>query len=201
MSAIAENMRRQRLPLLGLAVVLVAMLGAGIWVLVSQAASDRSGQPRYPVAAPAVEQAPWRFEYSAEGRFGKLSKAQRDRYAAQKEKVAALLTTIYDGIFLEPSRLERAIRDSFSSDAARSLDTKGLVFPNTATDVKATRRWARIGLDAQGADFAVGRVKVVAAASVADRPVKVEHRSTLWLERANGDWKVIAFDVEQGPAR
>jgi hypothetical protein len=30
---------------------------------------------------------------------------------------------------------------------------------------------------------------------------KVDHRSTLWLERSDNGWKVIAFDLKQSPAK
>ena len=198
MSTIAENLRRQRLPLLTIGLLLAAT--TGIWVFLDQSAIQRE-RTDLPVAAPAVEQAPWKIEYSAEGRFGKLSKAQRDSYANQKENVAALITGIYDAIYIEPAQLAKVIESSFSGDAARSLKAEGLSFPSGATEVKTTRRNARISLDAQKANFAVGRVTVSAAATVDQRTVNIEHRSTLWMELADGDWKVIAFDVEQGPAR
>lgn len=199
MSAIAESLRRQRLPLLTIVAVLV--LGTTAWVLVSRTTSEHLGRPDYPVAAPAIEQAEWRVDFTAQGRFGKLSNAQRDSYAAQKEKAAALVQGVYDGIFLEAARLEQLVKDSFSSDAARSLDTAKLAFPSGATDVKTTRRRARIALDASTADFAIGRVTVLAEASVGERLIEIEHRSTLWMERGSDGWKVIAFEMEQGPTK
>ena len=199
MSTIAENLRRQRLPLLTIGLLLAAT--TGIWVFLDQSAIDRREGTDLPVAAPAVEQAEWKIEYSAEGRFGKLTKAQRESYANQKENVAALITGIYDAIYIEPSQLAKVIQSSFSGDAARSLKAEGLSFPSGATEVKTTKRTVRVSLDAQKANFAVGRVTVDAAATIDKRTVNIEHRSTLWLELADGDWKVIAFDVEQGPAR
>ena len=200
MSAIAENLRRQRYPLLTIAAL--AVLAAGIWIMLFQArAADHNTQSDLPVAAPAVEQAPWKIQFSAEGRFGKLSKAQRESYANQKENVAAVVTGIYDAIFIEPAKLDEAIEATFSRDAARSLAAKDLSFPTGATEVTTTRRRASIGLAADNADFAVGKVTVFAEATIGERQVDVEHHSTLWLERADGDWKVIAFDVKQGPAR
>ena len=199
MSAIAESLRRQRLPLLTIAAVLV--LGAVAWVVVSETTSKHLSQSDYPVAAPAIEQADWNISYAAEGRFGKLTKSQRDRYATQKEKAAVLVQGVYDGIFLEAARLEQLVEDSFSSDAARSLETSKLGFPRGATDVKTTKRRARIALDASTADYAIGRVTVLAEATVDERNIEIEHRSTLWMERGDSGWKVIAFDLEQGPSR
>ena len=199
MSAIAENLRRQRLPLLTIAACIVG--GAIAWMLISSATSEHLTNPDYPVAAPAVEQADWRVEYAAEGRFGKLTDAQKARYAAQREKVAALVQNIYDGIFLEPTRLNDVLKTSFSAAAAGSIHTDKLGFPNGATEVRTIKRRAHVALDAQTADFAIGRIEVVAEATVDDRTVDVAHKSTLWLERADAGWKVIAFDLEQGPAK
>ena len=200
MSAIAENLRRQRFPLLTIAALLIAAIGVW-WLALSQSATHHESGTDLPIAAPAVDQAPWKIQYSAEGRFGKLSKAQRESYANQKENVAGVLTSIYDAVFIEPSQLDDVINASFSRDAARSLTAKDLSFPTGATEVTTTRRRANIGLAADNADFAIGKVTVFAEAKVGERRLEVEHHSTLWLERADGDWKVIAFDVEQGPAR
>ena len=198
MSAIAENLRRQRLPLL--TVIAVVVLGAVAWVLISRTTADHLTNPSYPSAAAAVEQVKWEIDYKAEGRFGKLSKAQLAAYATQKEKVGALVEDIYDGIFLDPARLDELVKQSFSADAARSFDAKKLGFPPGATEVTATERSAHIALDSGTADFAISRVTIVAEATVEEKTVTVEHESTLWLERSDG-WKVIAFDLEQGPAK
>ena len=199
MSAIADSLRRQRLPLLTIVVVTIAAVVA--WALVSRTTAEHLTRPGFPVAAPEIEQARWEIDYSAEGRFGKLSKFQRDRYAAQKVKSAALVTGIYDGIFLEPQRVEDLIKVSFSGEAAQRLNAKKLGFPPGATEVTTTRRRAHIALDAATADFAIGRIRVVAEATIGNKTEKVDHRSTLWLERSDNGWKVIAFDLEQGPAK
>lgn len=134
MSAIAESLRRQRLPLLTIAAVLV--LGTVAWVMISNTTSEHLTSPDYPVAAPAVEQADWKFNHTLEGRFGKLTKSQQEQLAVQRPKVVALVQSIYDGIFIEPSELERVIKDSFSAAAARSIHTDKLGFPRGATEVK-----------------------------------------------------------------
>lgn len=199
MSAIAESLRRQRLPLLTTMAVLVA--SAGVWALLAQTATQHRRGSALPVAAPEIEQAPWKVTFSAEGRFGKPTKSQREAFANQRKNVAAVITGIYDGIFLEPARLDAVVKASFSREAARSLRTNRLSFPKGATEVTTTYRRARIGLEAERANFAIGRVTVLATAMVQERKVELEHRSTLWLERAEGSWQIIAFDVEQGPTK
>ena len=199
MSAIAESLRRQSVPLLTIAIVLVA--GAIGWLVISRIATTTvSSDTDLPVAAPAVEQAPWKIKYAAEGRFGKLSTAQKNRFAVQKKDVGVLVASIYDALFLEPATLDHVIKSSFSSLAARSFDTKDLGLPRGATDAKTTTRRAVVSVDAQTADLAIARITVAVEATVNDQPVDVKHQSTLWLER-DGDWKVIAFDLKQGPGK
>lgn len=199
MSAIAENLRRQRLPLLTIAACVVG--GAVAWALISNATSEHLTTSERTVAAPAVEQAEWRVEYTAQGRFGKLTKAQRERYATQKKNVATLVQSFYDGIFLEPAQLDKVLKGSFSAAAANSIHPDKLGFPEGATEVKTIKRSAHVALDAQTSDYAIGRIAVVAEAGVGGRTVDIEHESTLWLERVDTGWKVIAFDLEQGPAK
>ncbi len=198
MSAIAENLRRQRLPLLTIAVVLA--LGAVAWVFVARATSEHLTQPAPPVAAPAIEQAEWKIDYTA-ARSGKLTKAQHARYVARKDAVAGLVQGLYDAIFLEPARLQQVVKAAFTSDGARSLRADRLGFPSGATDVTTTSRKADIALDARTAASAIARVSVTAEATLGDRTEMIAHRSTLWIERANGGWRVIAFDVKQGPRK
>ena len=199
MSAIAESLRRQRLPLLTIAVLL--LLGTIAWVYLARTTSEHLTQPDYPVAAPAIEQADWRFDYTEARRYGKLSKAEQARYAEQKQKATALVQDLYDGIFLEPARLKDVVKDSFTADASKSFKTDHLGFPSGANDVRTLKRTAQLALDAVTARSAIGRVTVLAQADMDDRVVKIEHRSTLWLERSDKGWQVIAFEVEQGPAK
>ena len=199
MSAIAESMRRQSVPLLTIAIVLIA--GTIGWIVISRVATTGvMSDTDLPVAAPAVDQAPWNVKYAAQGRFGKLSNAQKKRFAVEKKDVGVLVTSIYDSLFLDPATLDDVIKSSFSSLASRSFETSKLGLPRGATDAKTTTRRAVVSLDAQTADLAIARITVAVEARVDNQPVKLEHRSTLWLERDDG-WKVIAFDLRQGPRK
>ena len=199
MSAIAESLRRQRLPLLTLVAVLV--LGAVAWGLISQTTAEHLTTPDHPVAAPASSQAPWKIQFTARGRTGKMSKDVEARYDTQKARAGVVIQGLYDAIFLEPSQLDDFVKRTFTEDAARSIDTRNLGLPPAATEVTTTTRTAQVGLDVETADVAVARVRVVATAGLEDRDVKVEHESTLWLERNDNTWRVIAFDLTQGPKK
>jgi len=199
MSAIAENLRRQRLPLLTVAALLV--LGAAAWTVLSLTTREHLTTTRGPSPAPAVEQAEWKIDYSSGRRYGKLSKAEQARFATQKDKATVLIQDLYDGIFLEPGGLAAVIETSFSEEAAGSLDTSRLGFPPVAREVKTTKRTAHIALDATTAAAAIGRVTVLAQAHVNERPIQIKHESTLWMERDEKGWRVIAFDVKQTPVK
>jgi hypothetical protein len=199
MSAIAESLRRQRTTLLALVVAIV--LGGAAWVVISQTTADHLTAPDYPEAAPAIEQAPWQIEYSDSGKLGGLSNQQKARYAIQRKRAGDVVTDVYDGIFLDPARIDDLLKSSFSSEAADSIDTNKLGLPSGATDVTTTERKAHIGLDAATADFAVAKLSLLVEAHVGDRDVEIQHESTLWLERVDNDWKVVAFDLEQGPVK
>lgn len=198
MSAIAENLRRQRLPLLTIAGVLV--LGIAAWAVIARVTSDHLTRPATSTAAPENEQAEWKFDYS-QARTGKLTKAQQARYVVQKQKATVLIQDLYDGIFLEPSRLPAVIKTSLAASAAKSLRAERLGFPSGSNDVKTIKRKAHIALDSTTTKAAIGRVTVLAKAKVGERPVKIEHQSTLWMERDEKGWKVIAFDVKQKPVK
>jgi len=199
MSAIAENLRRQRLPLLTFAAVLI--LGATAWAVVSETTSEHLTRSQDTIAAPAIEQASWKVDYSFGRRYGKLSKVEEARLATQKEKAAVLVQDLYDGIFLEPARLQELVQRSFTVDASRSFDTKALGFPSGAQDVRTTKREAHLAMDATTASSAIGRVTVVAEADLDDRTAQIKHESTLWMERGANGWRVIAFDVKQKPLK
>ena len=199
MSAIAESLRRQRLPLLTIAAVLV--LGAVAWTLIARTTSEHLTQRDSSVAAPAIEQADWKMDYSEARRYGRLSKAEQARFDIQKEKAAVLVQGLYDGIFLEPARLETVIKDTFTADASKSFEADRFGFPGGASDVKTLKRTAHISMDAVTADTAIGRVSVIAQADLDDRIVRIKHSSTLWMERKDKGWQVIAFDVQQGPTK
>ena len=199
MSAIAESLRRQRTTLLTLAIAVV--LGGAAWVVISQTTAEHLTSPDYPEAAPAVEQAPWRIEYSDSGKLGGLSNQEKARYAIQRKRAGDVVTDVYDGLFLDPARIDDLLKTSFSSAAASSIDVKKLGLPEGATDVTTTKRKAQLGLDAATANFAISEINIVIEAHVGERDVEIQHKSTLWLERMDNDWKVVAFDLEQGPVK
>lgn len=151
-------------------------------------------------APPRIKQAPWRIGKFPAGSVAAMTRTDRRRLRAQRPKVAALIRSLYDAMFLEPHSLKETIKGRFTRPAARSLAASRRVgLPGDATAVETLARTARIGIEATGARRAVASVRVSAVGSVGRRRFHVVHRSTLWLVRSRARWEVIAYQVEQGP--
>ncbi|MDQ3939819.1 MAG: hypothetical protein M3238_00520 [Actinomycetota bacterium] len=197
MSAIAENLRRQRLPLL--ATVSVALMASLVWLGLVYPPSPPSSATS--VAAPGVVQPAWDVIVSLEGRSGPLTKADKAAFNRSRPQVVALVEDLYDGLFLAPGTVDEVVARAFTRAAARSLESAALGLPANTTDVEIIRRSAEIGLQAQGSRHAAVDVTVVAKGETAGKPIKVSHSSTLWLERQGRSWKVIGFEVTQRPLK
>lgn len=148
-------------------------------------------------AIPGLPQATWEMRVHASGVDGVLTRAQKKALERQRPKLRSLVKKVYDSLFVHPNRLQATLKKNFSEPAAVALRRAG-PGATTAGRVSTTLRRARIGIQAAGgARMAVASVTVRALADGDGRPVV--HRSALWLERARGDWKVVAFDVRQAP--
>jgi len=148
-------------------------------------------------ALPDLPQATWEMSVHASGVEGKLTGAEKKALQRQRPELRVLVKRVYDSLFIHPNRLADTLKENFSEPAAVSLRRAG-AGADEAGRVATTLRRATIGIQATGgARMAVASVTVHADGDGSDQPVV--HRSALWLERARGDWKVVAFDVRQGP--
>lgn len=146
---------------------------------------------------PQLSQARWRFDTVAAGGNGKLSKRESAAVRRQRAELRSTLKTIYDGIFVDPAKLGPALKANFSRAAARSFRKAGVGAAEAGT-VRTTHRRAEIAMQPlQGVRRAIATVTVRAVEVGPKR--KVFHRATLWMERPNKTWKVIAFDLSQNP--
>ena len=149
------------------------------------------------VAVPKLPQASWEMSVRPSGVDGKLTAAQKKAFRRQRPGLRTLVKRVYDALFIHPNHLPAALRESFSEPAALALRRAGAGVAKPGR-VATTLRRASIGIQATGgARMAVASITVRAVADGVAKPVV--HRSSLWLERARSDWKVVAFDVRQGP--
>ena len=198
MSAIAESLRRGWMPVAALGVVAIAGI---IWLLTLHYTAPIAPASNLPQAAPASEQAPWHINQTVEAKSGKLTEAQKKIVAARGDGAVTLVKNVFDGIFLEPQTLDDVVNHDFSSDAAHSLNARHLGFPDGATNVTTLSRRADVGIEAAHGKFATATVDIMASAQANSKLVKVKQEATLWIERDGSDWRVIAFDVDQRPAK
>ena len=197
MSAIAGNLRRQRLPLM--AIGAAALLAGLVWLSLTY--MDTRPSNTGGIAAPGVQQPEWKLDVSLEGQVGKLTKADKVAFNRARPEVVDLVASVYDGLFLSPSTVDRVVSRAFTNEAAASLKAANLGLPAQTSDVRILRRSARIGLEATGSRHAAVDVRVVAKGEAGEEPIKVSHSSTLWLERRSNGWKVIGFEVTQRPLK
>jgi hypothetical protein len=153
------------------------------------------------VAAPGVHQADWKLATFPAGGVGTghLSKQAKARVKAQREPLVALVEDVYDAMFLAPDNAQKVVHERFEAAAGASVLAKKIGLPAGVEEVKITKRSARIGIYVQGAKTAAARVKVIGSAVKNGHRSAFKHESTLWLERTDRAWKIIGFDVSQGP--
>lgn len=151
-------------------------------------------------AVPAAEAgAPWDIATRPIGMHGKLDKAQKARFEAQRGRVAALIEDLVDASVLEPARLPAAVRGAMTQSAAAAFRKAVPAIPSQATNVEAARRSARVGIQAPAFRSAAARIKVTMRATIDGRPTTWRNDITLWMQREATTWKVLAFDLARVP--
>lgn len=154
-----------------------------------------------PSITPEIEQAKWKVTTRIAPGHNKLGKKRRLRVRKRAMPIGDLVAEVYDTLFLSPDRKKAVVKARFIPATARALlRTKAGVATN-ASEVKTLRRTADIAIDAGTTRAAVARVTVKARGARGTKSFIVVHDARLWLEKARGRWKVIAFRVDQEPAK
>jgi hypothetical protein len=183
---------------LAVGVLLVALIAGTAILLLLQ---SRSNNPDPSQAGRGVgSQAAWQITSFAVG--GKDPGAKNP--APPKEQTAAverLVRDFHDALFLFPAELKQTTNKFFTAPAADALAKSDIGLPASAKDIRTTRRFARIGIEADGAQRAAAFVEIVATGTSKEGPFKIASTSRMWLERDGAQWNVIAFDLDQRPLR
>lgn len=201
MDSIVETAKRPRVQLAagliagGLALVLVVALVATGGGLPSQPRPQVQGG----IAAPEVRQAPWKIETFPVRYRTPMKKKDRTALKDQRPRLRKTLRELYGTMFLKPGRMNQVIRSSFAEPAAKEYRRSKAGLPKNAHDVRILARRARIGIDAVSARRAAANVVVRARGASGKKTFGIEHHASLWLEREKGHWRVIAFEIDQGP--
>ena len=146
---------------------------------------------------PEITQAKWKMKSNPVGKVGKLTKKQKKRHKVQRARVKSVVREVYQAMFLDPESIRQVISERFSRRAGRALVRAGPGFRPGAEKIKTLQRRANIGLQAHTASAAAAKVFVRARARGADAVVRLRHRATMWMQRIDGEWRVIGFEVNQ----
>jgi hypothetical protein len=187
------------LPLVAAGTALALGVGLLTYVLLQQRTEAGEAPVGPTVAAPTdIPQAEWRVVTGSRG-GNKVSKAERARVKKQAAEVTATIQTVYDTLYLDPTNIEQVIADSFADAAGAAIVKPGVGLPKGADQIQTTQRRARIVLYSETGSQAIADVGVSLKGVVEDRPFRIKHAATLWLQRGDKGWKVVAFEIEQKP--
>jgi hypothetical protein len=150
---------------------------------------------------PEIEQAKWKVTTRIAPGHNKLGKKRRLRVRKQAVPIGDLVAEVYDTLFLSPDRKKAVVKARFLPATARALLRTKVGVATDASEVKTLRRTADIAIDAGTTRAAVARVTVKARGIRGTKPFIVVHNARLWLEKVRGRWKIIAFRVDQEPAK
>ncbi len=143
----------------------------------------------------ALPQASWDVGVFPAG-AGKPTKAQKAVVTAQRDDLKVLVENIYNALLMEGS-VSSIKGKSITEEAGAALDRSKLLLPKGMSEVQTVKRVASIGVDTK-ATHAAAKVIVSFKGMLDGKPVRMMHRSTLWLQRGPRGWKVIAYSGEMG---
>lgn len=209
MSALMPVERRVWIPAAAALALLLVL--AAVWTLQSDpppgpaSSGDKEAAPA--IDAPqALTQAKWEVRAFPARVGAKVTKGQKKAAEAEGGLAGATVKTVIDAAFLERSSLKGLGGKELAPGVEAALDKARFGAPGGAKKVRITRRVAHLGIDPLTARRASAELSVGFRAEVGGKPQRYLQRATLWLEKTDGKWQVIAFsgdrfDVEPKPDR
>jgi hypothetical protein len=189
------------LPLVAAGIALALAVGLLTYVLLQQQTESRGGgaRPAPTIEAPtSLPQARWRVKTVPKG--GKrISKAEQARVKKRGAKVATVVQTFFDTLFLDPTNTDEIVAATFTRGAAKALARPGVGLPQGAEEVQTLRRRANIILYAETASQAIATVEVRLKGVAEEQAFRLQHAATLWLQRSDKGWRVMAYEITQKP--
>lgn len=199
MSIAATTRRRPWVVPAGIALAVALAAGLTLLVLWKQHTRTSTGPSQPFSAAPATEQARWEIKTVPAGAITHVDKDDRALAEKQGKSVEHVIRDIYDTQLLDPRDLPKVLRTTFTAAAAKSFEHSGFGIPKGATEVKSTKRVARIGVDVAGARSASADVTIALVGRLKAQALRITQHSTLWMQRGDeGNWRVVGYDVSQG---
>jgi hypothetical protein len=193
-----RNRKQRRITVAVAGAILLASLGTAC----TEPPSRESPRAQVPeVSTAKIKQAPWRIRMQPVGSVGKITRADKKQLKAQRPKLVTLVKDVYDSLFLFPSRKKAVLRKRFVRRAARRVLSSNAGVSPRAERVHTWSRRADIGVQPNNAAAAAVKVYVHATGTVGGKIFRLVHRATLWLQRSKRAWKVVGFEVNQGPVK
>lgn len=178
-----------------LVAVSVAALSA-LWLVAADRVSIGAG--RGVKGDATITQAAWQVKaYPAPNAAG-ITKADRAVFVRERDHVVGTIERLYEALFLKPDAVEKTVRTTMTEAASKALAGSRIGLHDRIEDVKTTTRFVKVGIQVDDGLRAAAVVRVEARALRNSSPIRVWHRSKLWLEKFDAGWKVVAFDAEQG---
>lgn len=173
----------------------VAALSA-VWLVAADRVSIGAGRGAKGDAA--IPQAAWEVRtYPAPNAAG-ITKADREVFQRERDEVVGTIQRLYEALFLKPDAVEKTVRGTLTPAASKVLAGSRIGLHDQVEDVRTTTRFVKVGIQVDEGVRAAAVVRVEARALRKSSPIHVWHRAKLWLEKDGSDWKVVAFDAEQG---
>lgn len=196
MSTVVSSDRRIWLPLLlSMAVIAAAM------VAVLNLPTTTSGVALLSPVHPTIPQAPWRIKAHPAGSLGKIKPKHLKFLEDREPAIKSLIRDVYNAAFIDRDSLKSVLNKNFLGDAAAALLKADVGFPSGASEVRTLRREASVAIEAAHGTHAAASVHVLARGQLGDKTLRLAHRSLLWLEKSDDGWRVIGFEISQGPTR
>jgi hypothetical protein len=194
MSTIVSSDRRIWVPM----VIALALIVGGL-VAVLNLPTSIAGMSLVDPSRPAIPQAKWVIRAYPAGALGKVKGKELKQLERQEPAIRDLIRSVYDAAFIDHDSLKEALNRGFIDSAANALISARVGFPSSVSSVRTLKREASVDIDARRADHAAATVRILAKGQLGDRVVKISHRSLLWMEKDNGKWRVIGFELTQEP--
>jgi hypothetical protein len=200
MSTMVNVQRRLWVPVAaGAVTVALALVLLGLLAVPTGNPADSGEVP--PVAigpdGEALPQAKWQVSVFPSG-IGKPSKSQKTAVSKQRDTLRGVVADVFDALILRKDT--GRLKELATPGAAAALQRSKLQLPKDMTEVETLRRSARVGVD-EKATHAAARVLITFKGVLDDKAVRMQQRSTLWLQKSGAGWRVIAFSGTMGRLR
>jgi hypothetical protein len=197
LSIVATARRRSWLLPAGITLALAVAVSPAVYVFWDHSRTTAPARPF--TAVPEAEQARWDIETFPAGALSKIGKADRALVANRAAAVEGIVKDVYDAELMDPQSLPKVLDRAFTPKAAESFAKAGLGVPKGASDVRSTTRRARIGVNVLGGTAAAADVTISLVGDLKGDKLKITQHATLWMQRDQRHWRVVGYDVKQGP--